>query len=42
MTAILDGGQNVPSQKKFGRGWANKAKCKMVLHPQMTEMHLPT
>ena len=42
MKAALDGGQSVPSQKKSGRGWTNKPKCKMVLHPQMTEMHPPT
>ena len=26
MTAALDGGQSVPSQKKSGRGWTNKAQ----------------
>ena len=26
MTAALDGGQSVPTQKKSGRGWTNKAQ----------------
>ena len=26
MMAALDGGQSVPSQKKSGRGWTNKAQ----------------
>ena len=39
MIATLDGGQNVPY---LADGGLTKPKCKMVLHPQMTQMHLPT
>ena len=33
MIASLDGGQSVPSQKKSGRGWTNKAQVQDSIAP---------
>ena len=40
--AALDGGQSVPSQKKSGRGWANKAQVQDGIAPKNDKMHPPT
>ena len=36
MTAALNGGQSVLSQKKFGRGWTNKVQVQDGIEPKYT------
>ena len=41
MTGALDGGQSVPSQKKSGRGWTNKAQVQDGITP-MNDTNAPS